>query len=107
MKEYIIDFSTYDYQQLINALEGIDIDQYPDSALEIYQRILNHLNIDYQQVTIETLGYQEDNLLESIFHFLSRNILTGILLAEEDLVRDNMREKILQLNRLLSQQAVT
>lgn len=99
MKEYQIDFSQYDYQQLVSALEGVDVEQYPDNALEIYQRILDHLKIDYTQVTIETFGYAEKSMLQHLFS----HIFFSIFFSEVDLIKNNLRQKIPVLNKLIEQ----
>lgn len=107
MKEYDLDFSQYNYQQLVEALENVDIDQYPDNALEIYQRILDHLKIDYKHVTVETFGYEvEESMLGSILRFPFSNIFSSMMFADVDLTKNNLRHKITELNKLIEQKSL-
>lgn len=103
MKEYTIDFSKYNYEQLVDAFERVDDELYPQNALEIYQRILAHLNIDYKDATAESLGYEGETTVGWLLGGLFRNPFFMIMSAEDELIRRNMRERISRLNLLIAQ----
>ena len=99
MTKYNFDYSNHSIDDLYDCLEGIDDEQYPQRALEIYLRILKHLQMEYQYPTSEELGYKENTFLELVIDFFM-SWPGDLLLMDQELLRNQMREKIDRLNQL-------
>jgi hypothetical protein len=99
MKKSYFDYSKHSLDDLYGCLEGIDDKQYPTRALEIYLRILKHLQMENKYPTSEELGYKENTFWEHVIDYMM-SWPGDILLADQDLLRNQMREKIDRLNNL-------
>ena len=99
MANFKFDYSKHTLNELYECLESIDDKQYPKRALEIYLRLLKNLQLENQYPSSVELGYQEETFWEYVTGFFT-SFSSGLLLADEDLLKTEMRDKIDRLNQL-------
>ena len=106
-----IDFKRYSTEQLIDSLEAVDIDLYPDRALSIYQLILDRLGRNHKEVNAETLGYtyeaQNQSLVNKIlygFNELIGYFFDDFISERRNLAHNQMQEKIDWLNEQMTKE---
>ncbi len=99
IKKNYFDYSKHSIEELYDCLEGINDEQYPTRALEIYIRILKKLQMEYDYPTSEDLGYKGNAFWEIVVD-LFFSWPGDLALADQELLRDQMREKIDRLNNL-------
>ena len=100
-----INFTEYSIDQLMQSLEGVDDLKYPKNALTIYKTLLMRLNLDSDIVDAKTLGFENFALLEMGLYALIGAPLTALLMGDMCHKNDEMSEKILRLNDLISKGA--
>jgi len=100
MNELKVNFETYSMNQLFDAFEGVDDIKYPENALTIYRLLLEKLNLNYNDVTAEVLGYKDDNSLKS-WLFTLIPFVTAFEM-DQDMLNNKMNEKITKLNSKLN-----
>ena len=97
-----IDFERYSTKDLLQALENVDDQKYPDNALKIYLLVLKRLNLQATPNTYKELGY-EDGMHDEIVYTLSNFLIgpTASMLLFGDTIELNSRleEKIARLNK--------
>lgn len=99
-----IDFSEYNLEELILALESVDDFKYPDNVLTIYKRVLKQLDLDYKNVDSKSLGYDSDEFSESFFSGLIC-LPVGGFAFDQNILNAEMRDKINRLNSRLAIEA--
>ena len=83
-----IDYTKYSLEQLFEAFETVDDQQYPDNALAM----------NYKKVSGESLGYGDKGWFDYLVTLIP---FIAPFEMDEDNLRAAMQEKVLRLNHML------
>lgn len=98
MSGHNIDYTKYSLEQLFEAFETVDDQQYPENALAIYRQILIQKKLSYKKVSGELLGYGDKGWFDYLVTLIP--FIAPFEMDEENL-RAVMQEKVLRLNHML------
>ena len=90
-----VDFSGYTREELIEALEGVDDENYPENAVEIYS--LLKIKLSSEKVVIDDRYHEEDGVLENVLEFMFFPVLSG-----QKIKKFEMKEKLLRIRKLVA-----
>ncbi len=89
-----VDFSGYTREELIEALESVDDEKYPENAVDIYT--LLQTKFSSEQVAIDEKYNEEDGVLENALELIFFPVFSG-----QDIKKSEMKEKLLRIRKLV------
>ncbi len=90
-----IDFSGYSKEELIDALERVDDEKYPENAVELFSLLKSKLASEKESIDKK---YSEDNdILDNVLEFVFFPIFSG-----QSIKKSEMQEKLVRIQELIA-----